>query len=270
MNKPTTLLAVAAFVVTALTMFRDSVVDGVDDPPGPANLSQPMASKPLAAPALEGPVNDEVGKRAQTDSGLAAHVALKYRFLLSELRLDAPTSEKLTKYLLERESITQAAEKESSNGDEDVGDLLRRHQLRLTEIDAGVQALLQAADQANYTALKDSDAEQRRLYDYLGGIRNVAPLDERQERAILEAKLRQKQRYQGVVRDSGLDRDVLSSAEREYAHANLARGLKQYLDDFLVETAPVLTHDQYVLLRSYETTEFTLELDRLQRKINAK
>jgi hypothetical protein len=43
-----------------------------------------------------------------------------------------------------------------------------------------------------------------------------------------------------------------------------------YLDDFLMEVAPLLTAEQYTLLRNYETTEFQRELERLRRQINSK
>jgi hypothetical protein len=99
---------------------------------------------------------------------------------------------------------------------------------------------------------------------------NVEPLDPRQERQILDAKLRQKHRYAATLRDAGLDRDTLSEPERRYAHAQVAEALKGYLDDFLMEVAPSLTLEQYTLLRNYEATEFQRELERLQRQINAK
>ena len=215
MNKHITLLVATAFVLSALAMFRDPVVDETDEPLD-ADRSLPMVSIPVdVAPATGEQVFSTKRSNALADSDLPERVAIKYRFLFADLRLDSAAFEILARYLLERESITQAAEKAIANEDEDASDHLGPHRQRLAEIDAGVEALLQPADRATYTALKDSDAEQRRLFQYLGGIHHVAPLDETQERAILEAKLRQKQRYQTVVRDCGLDRDTLSWPERE-------------------------------------------------------
>lgn len=112
--------------------------------------------------------------------------------------------------------------------------------------------------------------EQHHLAEYTGGIHNVAPLDEKQERIVLDAKLRQKQRYASVMRDAGFERDSLSNEERAFAHARTAEALKQYMEDFLVDVAPALTQEQYTQLKNYEMTEFTRELSRLQQRTNAK
>jgi hypothetical protein len=184
------------------------------------------------------------------DAELAARVEHKYRFLLSDLQTDAIARGKLMQYLLERESTMQAAQRAA--------------------IDSGVHALLAPSDYSTYVALKDSDTQQRQLSEYMGGISKVAPLDEWHERAILEAKLRQKQHYETLLRDYGLDRETLSLAEREYAHAAIGEALQQYRDSFLTDVEPLLTAEQYTLLSSYETTEFAHELERLQQAINAK
>ncbi len=102
-------------------------------------------------------------------------------------------------------------------------------------IDAGIGKILPAESFAYYQALKDSDLEQHHLAEYTGGISNVAPLDERQERIVLDAKLRQKQRYASLMRDVGLERENLSNEERalrscengrsiETVHGRLPRG----------------------------------------------
>jgi protein-disulfide isomerase-like protein with CxxC motif len=87
---------------------------------------------------------------------------------------------------------------------------------------------------------------------------------------VLDAKLRQKQRYAAAIRDAGLDRERLSNEERAFAHAKTAEALKLYMEDFLADVAPSLTQEQYAQLKNYETTEFTRELSRLQQRINAK
>jgi hypothetical protein len=117
---------------------------------------------------------------------------------------------------------------------------------------------------------EDIAAERKHLAEYVGGIRNVAPVTADQERAILEAKLRHKAAYQTALRDSGFLRETLSTAERGYAHRVVARALNDYKENFLLEVKPVLNDEQFTLLSNYEATEFQRELERLQTAINAK
>ncbi|WP_129641046.1 hypothetical protein [Peristeroidobacter agariperforans] len=205
-------------------------------------------TRPLVSPLVPEQQRSLATAEDPADAAFLAQVEHKYRFLIADVE-EAHVDE-LRRRLLERESQI------------DVGSRSR--------IDAGIGKLLPAESFAYYQALKDSDLEQHHLAEYTGGISNVAPLDERQERIVLNAKLRQKQRYATVMRDVGLDRDSLSKEERAYAHAGTAEALKQYMDDFLAEVAPALSQEQYVQLKNYETTEFARELSRLQQRINAK
>jgi hypothetical protein len=119
--------------------------------------------------------------------------------------------------------------------------------------------------------VEDPDAEERRrLSEYAGGISNVAPVSAEQQRALLDALLRHKHTYEIAVRDAGIDRETLSDAEREYAHRLIARALRNYRDDFLVDARAILTEQQYELLVNYENTEFRRQLDTLQIAINSK
>jgi hypothetical protein len=183
------------------------------------------------------------------DAALLAHIEYKYRYLFADV--NRAYLDELKRRLLEREREAQ-------------------YSIEQAQIDARIAELLPARDLAYYRALKDSDLEQHHLAEYVGGISNILPLDEQQERQVLDAKLRQKQRYATALRDLGIDRDALSPAEREYAHTHLAEALKGYLEEFLLEVSPALTPEQYTLLRNYETTEFARELARLQQLINAK
>lgn len=182
------------------------------------------------------------------DAAFLAQVEHKYRFLIADV--EEEHVDELRRRLLERESQIDVSSRD--------------------RIDAGIGKLLAAESFAYYQELKDSDLEQHHLAEYTGGISNVAPLDGRQERLVLDAKLRQKQRYAAVMRDLGLDRDSLSKEERAYAHARTAEALELYMEDFLAEVAPSLTQEQYMQLKNYETTEFARELSRLQQRINAK
>jgi hypothetical protein len=217
----------------------DSSVVHVASPPSP--------EAPAISPArTEGDFSSSLQERR--DDALLAHVEHKYRYLLADV--ESAHVEELKRRLLAHE------------GEENIS--------RKTTTDAHVSEMLSPREREYYQSLKDSDLEQHQLAEYVGGIGNVAPLEKSQERQILDAKLRQKQRYAATLRDSGLDRDTLSAIERQYASAQVAEALKGYLDDFLMEVSPLLTSEQYSLLRNYETTEFQRELERLQRQINSK
>lgn len=182
------------------------------------------------------------------DDALLAHVEHKYRYLLADV--ESAHADELKRRLLAREA--------EENLD------------RKITTDVHVSEMLSPRERDYYEALKDSDVEQHHVAEYVGGVGSVDPLNPRQERQILDAKLRQKQRYAAALRDAGLDRETLSAAERMFAHAQVAEALKGYLDDFLMEVSPSLTAEQYLLLRNYETTEFQRELERLQRQIDSK
>jgi hypothetical protein len=215
-----------------------------------SSSAQPSTSRPrpLVSPLVPEQERSLATVEDRTDAAFLAQVERKYRFLL--VGVEAAHVDELRRRLLERESQIDVSSRD--------------------RIDAGIGELLPAESFAYYQALKDSDLEQHHLAEYTGGISNVAPLDERQERLVLDAKLRQKQRYAALMRDVGLDRESLPNEERAYAHAGAAAALKQYMDDFLSEVAPSLTQEQYMQLKNYETTEFARELSRLQQRINAK
>ena len=238
------MVAAVAYAATAILKNRQAY--GTVEPPSvqaPENRERPLVS-PLV-PEQE----RALGATAEPiDTALLAQVEHKYRFLIADV--DEEHVDELRRRLLERESQI---------------DLRSRDR-----IDAGIGKILPAQSFAYYQALKDSDLEQHHLAEYTGGISHVAPLDQRQERIVLDAKLRQKQRYASLLRDVGFERESLSNEERAYAHARTVEALKQYMEDFLSDVAPSLTQDQYTQLKNYETTEFTRELSRLQQRINAK
>lgn len=234
----------AVAIVVATTVNNDPPLDArievtrIESAPVPASVATPAPSaRPLSSPIDE-----------RRDDALLAHVEHKYRYLLADV--ESAHVEELKRRLLAREGEENTARKSTT--------------------DAHVSEMLSPREREYYDALKDSDFEQHHVAKYVGGVGNVAPLSQAQERQILEAKLRQKQRYAATLRDAGLDRDTLSGAERAYAHTQVAEALQGYLDDYLMEVAPSLTSEQYSLLRNYETTEYQRELERLQRHINSK
>jgi hypothetical protein len=171
----------------------------------------------------------------------------------------AADGERLRQLLLERESA-------ASNANAGRPD----YEARLAEVDARISELLDAADYQKYTALKKSDVEQHHLNIYARGIKPIAPLSPEQNQALLFARLRHKKTFEAVLRDSGLQHERLSPTERAYAHKVIAQALQQYQNDYLQEAKSLLEDEQFVLLSSYESTEFRLELERLQAQIDAK
>jgi len=205
-------------------------------------------ARPLVSPLVPEQQRSLAAIEDPADPAFLAQVEHKYRFLIAGV--EAEHVEELRRRLLQRESQI------------DVNSRAR--------IDAGIGKLLPAESFAYYQTLKNSDLEQHHLAEYTGGISIVAPLEERHERLVLDAKLRQKQRYAAVMRDLGLDREGLSNEERAHAHARTAEALELYMEDFLMEVAPSLSQAQYAQLKNYEMTEFARELSRLQQRINSK
>lgn len=238
------MVAAIAYAATAILKNREAY--DIVEPPDVQAAAPP--ERPLVSPLVPEQERALGVVEEPIDAALLAQVEHKYRFLIADVGEEH--IDELRRRLLERESQV---------------DLRSRDR-----IDAGIGEMLPAESFAYYQALKDSDLEQHHLAEYSGGIGNVAPLDVRQERIVLDAKLRQKQRYATVMRDVGLEREKLSAEERAYAHAKTAEALKRYMEDFLSDVAPSLTQDQYTQLKNYETTEFNRELSRLQQRINAK
>lgn len=249
MNSKLLIGAVVACIAYAATVARKHdepvAIAIATSQEAPVTAATQLSDKqPDAAPKEEPPfVMGDIG-----DVALLAHVEHKYRFLIADANPELV--EELRQRLLERESQVSLTARE--------------------QLDDQIARLLSADGFEYFQVLKNSDLEQHHLAEYTGGISNVAPLDARQERVVLDAKLRQKQRYSTIMRDLGWDRDTLSPAERKYAHERTSEALKRYLDEFLSEVSAALTPEQYTQLKNYETTEFDRELSRLQQKINAK
>jgi len=242
-------LIVAMIACAAATILKDREV-GQSAVSLESPRSEPSSPQPrrLVSPLVPEQQRALAAADDHADAALRAQVEHKYRFLIADVGQEHV--DELRRRLLERESEI---------------DLNSR-----ARMDAGIGSLLPADSFAYYQALKDSDLEQHHLAEYTGGVCNVAPLDQRQERLVLDAKLRQKQRYATVMRDVGFERETLSVEERAFAHTRAKESLQQYLDEFLVEVQPSLTPEQYLQLKNYETTEFARELSRLQQRINAK
>ena len=200
-----------------------------------------------AAPSVPPPQTDT------EESTVAQYTARKYQILLDDLRyVPAERLDRLQQALLARERLTgepSTAQREAA----------------LANAEDRVRELLPTADHATYESLKDSDLEQFKLEEYAGGIGNVAPLDAADRKSILKTKLAYKQRFRQLLLNSGLEREDLSAAEREYAFSVTSRALRDYRSGYLQEVRQYLSNDeQFALLSNYESTEFNEELGRLQ------
>jgi len=170
------------------------------------------------------------------DSLQGEFVAQKYRYLLADSHLSSNAATTLQDLLVLREATDVPVD--------------------LDLIERKLRQLLHPSDFARYTQLADSDAEQQQLRDYVGGMKEVAPLSAEQERAILERKLRHKQSYDAALQRLELLREDLPLPEREQARVVAMRALDDYRREYLFDMRQLLNDEQYSALSSYETTEF--------------
>lgn len=254
---------VCAFVAAALTLAVALFDEQVESPSAVPNVGRDSSrafSEPRDSARNANPADASQRDQSSTwDSDFVAWVEHKYRYLLADASLTEAGRTKLVQLLLEREHIASLIDSRLRDGDPAV-----------VRIENELRALLPAVHYATARLLEDSDEEQHHLSEYAGGISNATPLTARQERAVLEVRLRHKQAFQVALAQSGLERETLSVAEREYAHGAIAAALRVYRNDYLQEVRNVLGEEQYVLLSNYETTEFDRELEKLQMAINAK
>jgi hypothetical protein len=190
-------------------------------------------------------------------STIAQYTSEKYQLLLDELHhLEPGQAEKLRQALFAREQLAGAPETAERNQ-------------ALAKVEDQIRGMLNPADHATYQMLKESDLELYKLNEYAGGVTNVAPLSPDDRKSILRTKLAYKERYRQLLRDSGLQRNDLSAAEREYAYSVTSRAMEDYKRSYLQEVRQYLANDeQYALLSNYETTEFDAELVRLRSMVD--
>lgn len=190
------------------------------------------------------------------DMSLTETVERKYRYLLADIT-DETFRETLKLLLLELENAI------TDTGHPD-------YEAQLAEIDARIGEFLDTADFQKYAALRKSTVEQHHLNIYARGTEQIAPLTPDQHRALLFAKLQHKRHFEAVLQDSGFRQERLSRTEMEHAHAVIEQSLQEYKRNYLEEAKQLLDAEQYALLEDYESTEFELELERLQAQINTK
>jgi hypothetical protein len=233
----------------------------------PTNLDAPPAAPSGWRDAAAGIRNgdDRADFTAPADSATEAaaeasfgkYVASKYRFLEG--------SEELRAALLARERIAVAINTAKQGNDAVARDAIAARQAELAALDQKIGTLLRPGDLATFEVLKDSDIEQFQLDDYAGGVSAIAPLSDADQKAILFAKLRHRQRFREVLAQSGLMRGGLGASERRYAFAEVSRALGDARDQYLQDVRQYLyNEEQFSLLRNYETTEYDAELEKLR------
>ena len=179
-------------------------------------------------------------------------VARKYRYLLE------PMSEDRSTHALALLEARERAGDENASAEE------------LANLESDLIYFLEPSERDFYLALRDSDADQRALDDFLAGVSSGTPIADAERRELLLTKLHHKSQFQQWRVQSSLNLDTLSTEEREYAHALLERALNEYRTAYLLDMRSRLDEERFQRLSDYEHTEFALELERLQQEVNAK
>ena len=125
--------------------------------------------------------------------------ARKYRYLLEDLGATGQVRMRVLELLARREALLP----DPGFGSEPPTPLDAARTAELAALDAALRRELAPAAYAAYELFRDSDVEQYQLDEFAGGIREIAPLDRAQERAVLEAKLRQRRLYSQLVATRG-------------------------------------------------------------------
>ena len=255
--------AMRRFVIAILILTAAGLALTAWDPQAPPAPVVARAADSRSAPLL--PADAAAVPDAPHEPATGAGVRHKYRYLLEDLAPGAARTRVLD-LLMRREAQLSRPPSDPADREKHQATL----EAELGDIDEALRAELHPLAYASYEMLRESDVEQYQLEEYTGGLREIAPLAPAQERAVLEAKLRQKRLYAQIVQGAGLERETLSLAEREHALSLVESGLGEYRDAYLAEVAPLLDERQYRALANFEATEFHLELERLQQIINAR
>jgi hypothetical protein len=211
-------------------------------------------------------------RNSHTTAAVARHtpaqeaaVARKYRYLLADLPVPEQERVRILDLLVQRESLPPSFTLEG----EPVA-LPVATTLRIEDIEARIRMELPPDAFAQYESYRDSGVEQFLLDEFSEGLREYAPLGATQQRALLDARLRQKLVFTQLLGEAGLARPSLSLAERAHAMSLIERGLRDYRENYLADIAPLLDQRQVTALASFEATEFQGELERLQRIVNSR
>jgi hypothetical protein len=238
--------------------FETGIATEPGDPRVGSESHWPLSDSGGAAAATGVADAESESAHVDVEASFAAYVRGKYKFLTQ--------SPKLSAALQNRERIAVDVNTAKQSADDSLRQQLPRLEAQLAEADRKVGELLGPGDVAGFEVLKDSDMDQFQFEDYVGGISNVVPLAEEKKKAILYAKLSNRQRFRQVLEHSGLLRGDLTASQRQLAFNDVSRALLESRDGFLQEARQHL-HDeeQFTLLSNYEHTEYGGELDKLRR-----
>jgi len=209
------------------------------------------------------------------DESLGDIVARKYRFLFAKLDLSPGQLEQLKLLLEQREALALKIKDAKEFGD-DSGidkDSLWDIESELENVNTQIEELLDDETRQRFTALKDSDEEQKHFNQYTLGVNSLFPLDNVQQEAVLFTRLKHKQQFEEKLQSSGFDQDYpLSKEQSEKLLKDLEMAAMRYKHSFLQEIRRELDHssypmDQYTLLENYTNTEFKELLSAYREKI---
>jgi hypothetical protein len=251
--------------ITVATLTAGGLVLTAWDPRGIAELPAASAAAPpaITMPRRNSNTTAAVARRTSTQEHAA--VARKYRYLLADLPAHTADRELIFGLLVEQESLPPSVTLEGEPAGLDAATTRR-----LADIDARIRLSLPPESLTQFELYRDSDVEQFHLEEFSEGLREYAPLGATQQRALLDAKLRQKLVFTQLLGEAGLARPSLSLAERAHAMSLIERGLRDYRENYLADIAPLLDPRQATALASFEATEFQGELERLQRIVNSR
>ncbi len=190
------------------------------------------------------------------DSSLTRAVDQKYSIIFPGLSLPHEDEEKLRRLLVDRERVLGTSTVGYHSSQKEIEDSIRQQQELLAEIDGRIADLLGPEEAQQYELLKDSSYEQHQLnsfYEQLGG---RGTLSQDNQRALLMAKLEQKQQFTSQLQEATAYLNNASAEERSNAEKKMQEALERYKENYLREARSLLTDEQFNALSEYEQMQF--------------
>ena len=190
------------------------------------------------------------------DSSLTRAVDQKYSIIFPGLSLPHEDEEKFRQLLVDRERVLGTSTVGYHSSQQEIEDSIRQQQALLAEIDGRIADLLGPEEAQQYELLKDSSYEQHQLnsfYEQLGG---RGTLSQDNQRALLMAKLEQKQQFTSQLQEATAYLNNASAEERSNAEKKMQAALERYKENYLREARSLLTDEQFNALSEYEQMQF--------------
>ncbi|MGM8227193.1 hypothetical protein ACSV5M_11455 [Cellvibrio sp. ARAG 10.3] len=190
------------------------------------------------------------------DSSLTRAVDQKYSIIFPGLSLPHEDEEKFRQLLVDRERVLGTSTVGYHSSQQEIEDSIRQQQALLAEIDGRIADLLGPEEAQQYELLKDSSYEQHQMnsfYEQLGG---RGTLSQDNQRALLMAKLEQKQQFTSQLQEATAYLNNASAAERNNAEKKMQEALERYKENYLREARSFLTDEQFNALSEYEQMQF--------------